>query len=232
MKKLFVFLTLAGFLTLNAQTVIQPEEKPYIEVTGTAEKEIVPDIIYVSILLSDKVTGKDTYTIDDQESKLKAALNRLDIDLSNLTMADAGSSVITHKRKEKGVLQTKRLLLKLSTAAQVSAVFEALHDNDIKDAFIERVDHSKMDELRKEVRVLAIKAAKDKATYLLSAIGEVPGKPLVITESMPMMGRGNVLENVNYRSSSLDDDRMYDSPELNFKTIKISFSYYVKYEIK
>lgn len=228
MKKLFLFLALSGFLTLSAQTVIQPEEKPYIEVTGTADKEIVPDIIYVSILLSDKVTNKDTYTIDDQEAKLKAALTKLGIDLSNLTLADAGSSVITYKRKEKGVLQTKRLLLKLSTAAQVSAVFEALHDNDIKDGYIERVDHSKMDELRKEVRIMAIKAAKDKATYLLAAIGEAPGKPLVITESMPyMQARPQV-----YANASFGVEQMNDAPETNFKTMKITFSYYVKYEIK
>ena len=229
MKKLFLFFALAGFLGLSAQTTIQPQEKPYIEVTGTAEKDVVPDIIYVGILLSDKVTGKDTYTIDDQESKLKAALNRLGIDLSNLTLADAGSSVIIHKRKEKGVLETKRLLLKLSTAAQVSAVFEALHDNDIKDAYIERVNHTKMDELRKEVRIMAIKAAKDKASYLLAAIGEAPGKPLVITESIPMIGRANVAANVSYEYEGTF--REFDNP-IDFKTIKISFSYYVKYEIK
>ena len=37
MKKLFLFFALAGFLGLSAQTTIQPQEKPYIEVTGTAE---------------------------------------------------------------------------------------------------------------------------------------------------------------------------------------------------
>ena len=32
-------------------------ETPFIEVTGTAEKEVVPDIIYISITLYDKIEG-------------------------------------------------------------------------------------------------------------------------------------------------------------------------------
>ncbi|MHA3786679.1 SIMPL domain-containing protein [Flavobacterium hauense] len=187
MKKLLFTLMLFATMHGNAQ-VANDKEVPYIEVTGTAEKEVVPDIIYISITLSDKIEGKSTYTLDDQEQKLKQALKNLNIDLSNLSLSGANSDVIMKRQKEKGIAQRKDYMLKVSTAAQVNQVFEALYNNNIKEASIARVDHSQITALRKEVRISAIKAAKEKAVYLLEAIGEQPAKPLIIREenySMP-----------------------------------------------
>ena len=228
MKKLLFTLALFAAMASFAQSPYELKpEVPYIEVNGTAEKEVVPDIIYVSIALTDKVVNKDTYTISAQEEKLKKALQGLGIDLKNLTLADANSDVIMHKRREKGVDQRQQYLLKLSTASEVTRVFEMLHDNEIKEATISRVDHSKMDELRKEVRINAIKAAKDKATYLLEAIGQQPGKPLIVREDPGMPYRGYIYSNVSF-----DADKMGGQEEIDFRKIKIQFSYYVKYEIK
>ena len=51
---------------------------------------------------------------------------------------------------------------------------------EIKDAYLSRVDHSQMDSLRREVRMEAVRAAKDKATYLLAAIDIDLGAPLIV----------------------------------------------------
>jgi len=225
MKKLLFTLMLFATMHANAQ-VANDKEVPYIEVTGTAEKEVVPDIIYISITLYDKIEGKATYTLDDQEQKLKQALKNLNIDLSNLSLSGANSDVIMKRQKEKGVAQRKDYMLKVSTAAQVNQVFEALYNNNIKEASIARVDHSQITALRKEVRISAIKAAKEKAVYLLEAIGEQPGKPLVITE-----------ENNNYLAQNFSNTvNRYNADtageEIDFQKIKIKFSYYVRYGIK
>lgn len=229
MKKLLFAAMLFVAVQANAQTVNE-KETPFIEVTGTAEKEVVPDIIYISITLYDKIEGKATYSLDDQEENLKKALKNLNIDLSNLSLSGANSDVIMKRQKEKGVAQRKDYMLKVNTAAQVNQVFEALYNNNIKEASIARVDHSKIDALRKEVRVEAIKAAKDKATYLLEAIGEQPGKPLVITENQVSNGYlgANAYSNVAMPNS----DMLGGSDGIDFQKIKIRFSYYVKYGIK
>lgn len=229
MKKLFLAAMLFAVVQLHAQ-LINEKDTPFIEVTGTAEKEVVPDIIYIGIRLYDKIEGKATYTLDDQEQKLKQALKNLNIELSNLSLSGATSDIILKRQKEKGVAQRKEYMLKVSNAAQVNQVFEALYDNNIKEASIAKVDHSKMDVLRKEVRIEAIKAAKDKATYLLEAIGEQPGKPLVITENQPSNSylNGNARSNV----SIPNDDIAGGSDGVDFQKIKIKFSYYVKYSIK
>ncbi|PZR19460.1 MAG: hypothetical protein DI539_14035 [Flavobacterium psychrophilum] len=229
MKKLLF----AVMLFVATQATAQFDESkrneiPFVEVTGTAEKEVVPDIIYISITLYDKIEGKATYSLDDQEEKLKQLLKKLNIDLSNLSLSGATSDVILKRQKEKGVAQRKQYMLKVSTAAQVNQVFEGLYDNNIKEASIARVDHTRITELRKEVRINAIKAAKEKATYLLEAIGEQPGKPIVITEENNSYGRVNqMLSNTVNR---YDGDAPVE--EVDFQKIKIKFSYYVKYSIK
>lgn len=71
----------------------------------------------------------------------------------------------------------KEYTLKVKNAIELGRMFQELEKLEITDAFISKVNHSKIDSLRKEVRILAIKAAKDKADYLLTAIGEQTGKP-------------------------------------------------------
>jgi len=229
MKRLLLAATLFAALSANAQFDEKKPQPPFIEVTGTAEKEVVPDIIYISIALVDKIEGKATYSIDEQEAKLKSALKSIGIDLSNLTLANASSDIIFKKNKEKGTVQRKQYMLKVSTAAEVNKVFEALYNNNIKEADIIKVDYSKMDALRKEVRIAAVKAAKDKAIYLLEAIGEQPGKPLEITEQTNSYSRANIMSNVFIPSDSAGD---INTDALDFKKIKVSFSYFIKYSIK
>ena len=109
----------------------------------------------------------------------------------------------------------------------------------ITDAFIAKVNHSKLDSLKKEVKILAIKAAKNKADYLLSAIGEQTGKPLIVQE------RENAItptSGLNYRGSRsgempyfVNGVRVYGSDkeeELQFMKIKIEAFIYVKFAIK
>jgi uncharacterized protein YggE len=98
-----------------------------------------------------------------------------------------------------------------------------------------------MDSLRKEVKILAIKAAKDKADYLLTAIGEQTGKPLVVKENEILPNR--TLANVNVRGSRSSETEYFvdgvkmksdDNNEIQFQKIKIqtSTSIYVKFSIK
>ena len=167
------------------------------------------------------------YSLDDQEEKLKQLLKKLSIDLTNLSLSGATSDVILKRQKEKGVAQRKDYMLKVNTAAQVNQVFEGLYDNNIKEASIARVDHTRITELRKEVRINAIKAAKDKATYLLEAIGEQPGKPLVITEE----NNSYITQNQIFSNTVKRYEAAAPVEEVDFQKIRIKFSYYVKYSI-
>jgi len=170
MKKFVSILLLTCVIsTIKGQAPVKVVAEPaYIEVTGTAEMKVVPDIIYISIYLKEKVVNRDTYTIAQQEAKLKQIVQSLSLGAENLSLSNASTDIIKYKNKEKGVEEAKTYLLKVSTAQQASTVFKGLHDNNIKEADITGTEHSKIDALRKQVRIDAIKAAKDKATYLLA----------------------------------------------------------------
>lgn len=229
MKKLLLAAMLFAVVQLHAQ-LINEKDTPFIEVTGTAEKEVVPDIIYISITLYDKDVDKKIYSISAQEEKLKQGLQSSGIDLKNLSLSGASTDIVKYKRKNRSVVdERKQYLLKVSTAAEVNKVFTMLHTINVDEAVVSGTDHSQITELRKEVRINAIKAAKEKAIYLLEAIGEQPGKPLVITEENDSSYRPNQI----YMSNTV---KRYEADvpteDTDFEKINIKFSYYVKYSIK
>ena len=238
-KITIILIVFAQFVFGQSEFKIEPfttHDKPFIEVTGTATQEIVPDKIFVSITLTNKVIEKQTYTIQSQEEKLKSALTRNSINLKFLTLNDINSEILTNKKKDIGFEVKKTFTLLLSSAEQVSKISKELQTINIKEVSVVKLDHSKIDSLRKEVRVLAIKAAKAKAEYLLKAIDEQLGKPLEIKEiTDEPYYRDNrtvntsILSNVSNGTYTSENDK---DEQTDFDKIRISFSYYVKYSIK
>jgi len=242
MNKLKQLLTMAflltTILTFGQTNNLKPEEQPYIEVTGTAEQEVTPDEIYIGIVIREKYVGKAKVTIEEQEEKLKAVVKSLGIDLTNLYLSDANADYVKIRWQKKDVLTKKDYILKVSNATTVGKVFQELEKLEITDALISKVSHSKIDSLKKEVRIMAIKAAKNKADYLLTAIGEQTGKPLIITENPQTIYRSEyqylATRNVSSVAStfvggyqSKDKDN-----EIEFQKIKLTTSIYVKFLIK
>ncbi|MGV3696368.1 SIMPL domain-containing protein [Flavobacterium sp.] len=221
MKKtilLFIALiSISGFCQSNTVA-----DKPFIEVTGTAEKQVAPDKIFVRIKLIDK-TNDNKYSIAEQETQLKAMLARIGIDLNNLSLSDMDSEIIRNKRKETGQKLSKEFTLLVKNAAEVSKVFQELHVLSIKEATIIRVENSRIEEHRKEVRIAALQAAKSKAEYLLNAIGQQIDKPLEIREDKEI-----------YASRLASNFAIFSEEygESEFEKFTIKFSYTVKYGIK
>ena len=231
-----VFL-LTTILAFGQTNTTKTEEQPYIEVTGTAEQEVIPDEIYIEIIIREKYISKVKVTIEEQEEKLKNAVESLGIDLTNLFLSDANTDYVKVYWWTKDVLTKKNYTLKVSDATTVGKVFKELEKLEITDANISRVNHSKLDSLRKAVKIMAIKAAKDKADYLLVAIGEQTGKPLVIKENEIFFNRTNT--NIRASFSSVTENQVEElkmkseeNNEIQFQKIKIQTSIYVKFSIK
>lgn len=243
MNRLKQLLTIAflltTILTFGQTNTLKTEEQPYIEVTGTAEKEVIPDELYIGIIIRERYVNKVKVTIEEQEEKLKAVVKSLGIDLTNLYLSNANADYVKIRWQKKDVLTKKDYTLKVSNATTVGQVFQELEKLEIIDAFILRVNHSKMDSLRKEVKILAIKAAKDKADYLLTAIGEQTGKPLIIKENETLQlsnlpgvySRGGLSEGKLYYGGDIKV-RDKEEDEIQFQKIKLQTSIYVKFSIK
>jgi uncharacterized protein len=241
LKTMTILLLLTATMTVFGQTTSNTEtEKPYIEVTGTAEKEIVPDEIYIAITIRERQEGKEKITIEKQEADLKEALKNIGVSLDNLSLSDANANYVRVKWTKKDVITKNEYVLKVTDALTVGKVFEKLDELKILDAQISRVSHSKLEEFKKEVRIMAIKAAKEKADYLLNAIGEQTGKALKVYEQSPsykiddsyLNVRGARNEGSLYyvdgvKMSEADKDKI-----IQFEKIKLQAAIYVKFEIK
>ncbi len=242
MNKLNQLLTMAfllmTILTYGQNNASNTQVQPYIEVTGTAEKEIIPDEIFISIVIREKYEGKTKITIEEQEEKLKQGLVLIGIDIKDLSLADANADYVKVKWQRKDVLTKKDYLLKTANATTVGQVFQKLEELEISDAYISKVSHSKIDSLRKEVKIQAMRAAKEKADYLLNVIGQQTGQALVVTESFQnntVTSREIMaLPQRNVNSISGVDSKAGSVPnfEIQFQKIKLTASIYVKFAIK
>lgn len=237
MKKLLystAFLFFSGAIAF-AQT--DNKEVPNIEVTGTARQEVTPDEIYVSITLRERAEGKDKISIEEQETQLKKGIQDVGIPLELLSLSDTESDYIRISLGKKDVITSKMFSLKLGDAETVGEIFAKLDELKIQDAYISRVDHSQIVELKKELRIKAIKAAKDKADYLLNAIGEETGHAIVVREQNNDY-YNNYNFNRNMYANSIqtivreEEEDISGSPEIQFQKIKLEASIYVKFEIK
>lgn len=240
MKSFKTFIIASAIIISNiavAQDQITKEEKPFIEVNGIAEQEIIPDQIYISIIIREKYENKEKITIESQEEKLKTLLKEINIPTSNLYLSDANADYVKVKFKTKDVLTKKDYTLKVSSATAVGQVFQQLEKLEINDANVSKVSHSKIDSLRKEIRIAAIKAAKTKADYLLNAIGEQTGKPLIVRENSVFnenVYTRNLNRVSNYSNTRFleESDKSINDEEIQFQKIKIQSSIYVKFLIK
>lgn len=235
--KIYAYLTGLMLFTTSAFAQIAPEapsEKNYIEVVGNGELEIIPDEIYISITIREREVGKKKVTVETQELDLKNAVKELGIPMENLTLSDANADYVKVSWTKKDVVSKKSYVLKVADAATVGKVYEKLDALKILDAYIARVSHSKMEAFKKQVRIMAIKAAKDKAEYLLAAIDEKMGNPIVIYEENSVRNLPRKLMNLRgvTTASEVDYvDGIRQPAEIQFKKIKLQSSIYVKFEI-
>jgi len=207
-------------------------DKPYIEVTGKAEMEVTPDRIYMSITINEK-DSKGKIVLAQSEKDMIAKLKALGIDTKkDLSVKDMSSNFKKYWVKSSEIMTSKEYQLLVTTAQTAGTVMQELEKIGISNVSIERVDHSQMEEFRREVKINAVKIAKEKATAMASAIGQTAGKAIYIQEidygNNMMMGRmAGMASNVSMKVSSAD----IAVPDIEFEKIKLEYQVNAKFEL-
>lgn len=243
-KKLFIALLFVCSVAAKAQDIKKPHT---IKVTGTAELEIVPDEIYMSVTLKEYMKDKKKQTIEDLEKDLVNFLEKVTIiDKKDIKMDNMSGYLIKMKRKEKDEQITKSYKIKFKNPQQVYQLYAVMDSLGISNAFVSKYSHSKMDEYKKQVKVNAIKSAKEKAGYLLDAIGEKAGKAVSVEEKTGYVAvddgtNDNDRRNYRYAQNAsflsnndyvrMEDGSGADSSLIGDKTIKLQYDIEVEFEI-
>ncbi len=220
MKKLLVIIFLAASISSFAQTKNFIDQN-YIEVTGKAEMEVVPDRIYIKVLLSES-DSKNRVSVPELEEKLIKKLKKIGIDLEkDVFIKDMASNIKFHMLAKNKIYLSKEYQVIAKDGKTVAEIFLGLEEVGISNVSIEKVENSKIEEYRKEVKINAIKAAKEKAIFLANAIKQEAGRAIFIGEN----NFGNpTFESNNIRirgASTLLGRKSIDEPLQNFEFEKI-----------
>lgn len=229
MKKLILA---AAVVLLTIPAMAQYEEKypSYIQVNGRAEQEITPDEFYLSIVINER-ESKGKITVEQQQKEMITALNRLGVNVEKqLKMANMSSQFF----KRNTSVATAKYQLQLQSPAMVSKVYSALDGIGITNVSILRVSHSKINEYKEQIRVAAMRDAKQNAATLAEAIGQEIGPCFYIYDSnndvMPVyynnfaVARGKMMDSASPESS--------DDEPLDFKTIKLTYNVQAKFVLQ
>ncbi|RZL19309.1 MAG: DUF541 domain-containing protein [Pedobacter sp.] len=235
MKKLLAIAFAALFsLSASAQQV---DLRKKISVSGTSEMEVTPDIIYLSISLKEYLkdnNSKKKVDITTLENQLFAAVQKAGLDKDNLTINNLSSyNYATEKKKNPDFLASKQYRLKVTDLNKWNDIIGAVDPKGVAYTNIESYDYSKIESLKKDLKVKALQAAKVKATYLVEALGDKLGGVIDIQEV-----NNEQYPQPMYRTSMMMKSSMADSSaeaapaEIDFKKIKLSYTMNTVFEIK
>src|SRR6201996_5506699 len=182
MKK---FITLIALVTLTYTTFAQNVDmRRKIEITGTAEQQVTPDIINVSISLQEYLDGKKKVTIDQLEQQLESAVKDAGIAKEDFTINNISAWNNTwQKKKAPDFLASKQYSIRLHDLNKFDQILSKVDPKGIQSTNIDSYDYSKIDSLKNELKLKALLNAKEKATFLLSGLNEKLGGPIEITEN-------------------------------------------------
>ena len=209
------------------------EQVKKIEVVGTAEKEIVPNEIYLSIGLKEyKTKGGDIVPIARLENQLAKAVKNAGIDEDDFQIENVyGNNYWSWRRKKDDpeFLAAKQYRLKLGDLNKVNGILSELDPLGIHTVNISDYSHTNLEEYKKELKIKALQNAKEKAGYLLESIDQELGAAIAIYE-IETGGPGH--PQPFYRMEATAMDASGANTDIGFQKIKLRSEIRAVFEIK
>ncbi|SMC63877.1 SIMPL domain-containing protein [Pedobacter africanus] len=234
MKKL-LSLAIVALFSVSAMAQ-QTDLRRKINVSGSAETEVTPDIIYISISLKEYLkdgNSKKKVDITTLENELFNAVQKAGLDKENLTINNLSSyTAVAEKKKNPDYLASKQYRLKVSDLNKWNAIIGSVDPKGVAYTNIDSYDYSKIESLKKDLKIKALQAAKAKATYLVEAIGDKLGAALDIQEINNEIYPQPMYRNVMMMKAESADMAGAAAPEIDFKKIKLNYVMNVVFEIK
>jgi uncharacterized protein YggE len=235
MRKIILLAVLCpAFFMARSQ---QPSANPFpktISVSGSAEMEIIPDEIYVNVAIREyQKRGENKKELETLKNDFLSACRSVGI-------ADSAISIVSYtgynnyywlrkKKKTPDLFASITYQVKFSASKQMDDLVDKLDDEATQSFDIVKTSHSKMTEFRRQLKIQAVKAAKDKAIYLTEAIAEKLASAITVKEPVEpentILGVNNgvfsqtrLYEN-NYKTTGGNADKI----EIDFKRIKLRY---------
>jgi uncharacterized protein YggE len=155
---------------------------PQIQTKATFTTEIQPDIITLSITISESNT-KGKVSVEELERKLENILKSNSVDIGKqLTLRDLSSNFQSYFLKKTDVQKTKNFNLEVNNANVAGKILRELAENDISNFRLLKTEYSKLEELKIELKGKAVSKAKRQAEEMMKAINQKVGEVIFISD--------------------------------------------------
>jgi len=232
MKNVFFITILFFALTVSAQNV---EEVRFIEVRGSAEMEVQPDEMVLSITIQEYFEEEFQKNKEPKDYKTKVPLAKIEDDLiKSLRKAGIEKDDIRvrgmgnyWRQQGKEFLFSKQLEVKITDFSKANQLSSLIDGKGIRSWHVGQMSHSEIEKFRRLVKTNALKDARGKATYMVESLGEELGEVLSINEMNDGYSRPYMAKNMMMAADAIG----YESVE-EVQNITISYQVTARFRIK
>lgn len=230
-----LILSLVFVSTLSYSQTKNFIDLPYIETSAKVDTLVVPDRIYLTIILTEKDT-KGKISLESLEQKMSDKLTLIGIDLSKqLVTFDLSSNFKKYFLKQQDILKAKSYSLLVYDAKTAMKVIVDLESENISNVSLEKTEYSKIEQLKLKLKTKAILKAKENALSMANPLNQKIGNAVFISDfnDASNMLQGQVagvqvrgISSLNSKSSA------YEPIDIEFQKIKVETEVNVKFKLE
>jgi uncharacterized protein YggE len=210
-------------------------DKPFIEVSGQADTLVMPNKIWINVLLMEK-DFKGKKSVEDVEKAMLQKLQQIGIDVeNNLSLTDMSSNFQNYFLKQTDILKSKSYSILTTDAKTTSKVFIELEKIDISNIRIEKIENSEEKKIQLLINGKAMESAKKIAESYVKPLNQKVGNALQISYfediSNQLAGRINGIQIRGAKSIGYYAESENSQPNIEFKKIKIATNVQVRFQL-
>lgn len=227
---LSALLLFTAFLQAQTKNFI---DQPYLETTVRVDTLVVPDEIFLTIMVTEKDT-KGKISVEELENKMAAKLSDLGINIDEqLSLSDISSNFKKYLLKQQDIYKDKAFTLKVGDAETAGKVLLGLEQIGISNVEIERTNYTKKEDVLLVLKSRAISKAKRQAEFMTRPLGQKVGPAIHISEfynrnELDMMSLNEVVVTGYAKKGSQD----FKPLKVEFEKLKLYAEVNVKFKIE
>ncbi|MFB9076963.1 SIMPL domain-containing protein [Flavobacterium procerum] len=233
-----LLLALLAFAAINSFSQTKNSiDKPFIEVSGQADTLVVPNKIWINVLLNEK-DSKGKKSVEDLEKEMISKLTEIGIDTKkDLSFSDMSSNYKYYLLKQNDIFKSRSYSILVKDAVSASKVFIGLEKIGISNVRIEKIEHTEEKKIRLLINGKAILNAKQTAESFTKPLNQKVGSSIQISNfediSQQLYGRAaGIVVNTGYGIKRYESESTPSEPAIEFEKIKISSSVQVRFLIE
>ena len=225
--KILCFALVAFGVMSCAKTDNQSNPQSFVEIVGTAEREVDPDVFYLSFTLNNEIAKNRNIDIGTLEQRMLRALQEIGVDIENdLTVTGMSGNNWNWWRRSSTTYQFKTYQLKAGNLELMNKVCDVLDSQNIT-YFLSRTDYADIEELQKEIQREAVQNARLKAENLLMGENRQVNELIYLQEQQVFSSRPMFAREMAFADASFEA-----SPSPSFNKMKVSYSVIARFSIK